>query len=405
MIDDQADATHVFSEENVSKRITSQVAFDRTFANEAELHFRNSIAFFDRQINIPNYGFDGQQTASFSELSYATNGERSQWVVGANLFTDRFEESPLNNPSLRDYQYTTIGGFLQNTTDLSEKVALESGLRTDYNADFGTFVLPRVSMLFKINSQLSGRLGGGLGYKLPTIFTEEAEALTFRGILPIDQRSTEAERSVGGNFDLNYETIIGDRLTFTVNQFFFYTRLNNALVLGEEAGTGNYRFENADGTIDSRGFETNVKMTYGDFKLFLQYAFVDAQLNYNNINNQKPLTPKHNAGAVLVFEQHGKWRIGLESYYTGRQFRSDYTRTRDFWIVGLMGLRQFKHFSLFLNFENFVDSRQSRYQDIVMPPVSDPTFAEIWAPTDGFVINGGFIWNLFAPKEHHDHHD
>ncbi|MEM9983488.1 MAG: TonB-dependent receptor, partial [Bacteroidota bacterium] len=299
---------------------------------------------------------------------------------------------------------TTFGGFLQNTWDLSEIFALESGLRSDYNLNYGAFVLPRMSLLFKISPQLSGRLGGGLGYKLPTIFTEEAEALTFQGILPIDLNTTEAERSAGGNFDLNYQTIIGEKLTLAINQLFFYTRLNQALVLREVPVTGNFSFENADGVIDSRGFESNVKLTYGDFKLFLQYAFIDVQLKYDNINNQKPLTPRHNAGAVLVFEQHGKWRIGLESYYTGSQFRTDYSQTRDYWIVGLMGLRQFEHFSLFLNFENFTDTRQSRYQDIVSPPISNPTFAEIWAPTDGFVMNGGVIWNLFAKEEHHDHH-
>ncbi|MEM9937173.1 MAG: TonB-dependent receptor, partial [Bacteroidota bacterium] len=157
----------------------------------------------------------------------------------------------------------------------------------------------------------------------------------------------------------------------------------------------------ADGAIDSWGFESNVKFTYSDFKLFLQYAFTNVQLNYDNINNQKPLTPKHSAGAVLVFEQHGKWRVGLESYYTGAQFRSDYSQTLDYWIMGLMVLRQFKHVSLFLNFENFTDSRQSRYQDIVIPPINSPSFAEIWAPTDGFVVNGGFIWNIFGKEDHH----
>lgn len=404
VIDGQPSAQNVFSEENLSTRISTQVAFDRRLANDAQLRFRNSIAYFDREVSIPTYQFQGNQVASFSELTYSTGNDYSQWIFGANLFTDRFQEAPINSNTLRDYQNTTSGAFIQNTTDLSDKWALESGLRTDFNSEYGTFVLPRVSLLFKVNSELSGRIGGGLGYKLPTIFTEEAEGLTFQGILPIDENLTEAERSIGGNFDINYETVIGDQLTFSLNQFFFYTRLNNALVLNQSLGGPNFVFENADGSIDSRGFETNIKMTYGDFKLFLQYAFIDAQLNYDNINNQKPLTPKHNAGAVLVFEQHGKWRIGLESYYTGAQFRSDYSRTRDFWIVGLMGLRQFKQFSLFLNFENFVDSRQSRYEDIVIPPINNPTFREIWAPTDGFVINGGFILNLFKKEEEHHHH-
>lgn len=403
VIDGQADAMHVFSERNLSKRISSQLAFDRTFSNTSELRFRHSLAYFDREVDIPDYQFKGHQVAGFSELTYATGNEPSQWIFGANLFTDHFEESRLQATALRDYEHTTVGGFLQNTWDISEAFVLESGLRTDHNSDYGTFVLPRLSLLFSIDHRLSGRLGGGLGYKIPTIFTEEAEALTFQGLLPIDGNSTKAERSIGGNFDLHYQTHIGQKLTFSVNQLFFYTRLNQALVLREQAGTAAYSFENADGTIDSRGFESNIKFTYGDLKLFLQYAFVDVRLNYDNINDQKPLTPRHNAGAVLVFEQHGKWRIGLESYYTGPQFRSDYTSTRPYWILGLMGLRQFEHFSLFLNFENFTDSRQSRYQGIVLPPINDPGFAEIWAPTDGFVINGGFIWNLFGGDDHHQH--
>lgn len=401
VINDKPDSLHTFTEQNLSKRFSTQLAFDKTFKNATQLSFRNSISYFDREINIPNYRFQGNQLASFSEATYTLEKENTHWISGANLFTDNFKENQLSNPSVRDYQNITVGGFAQNTWDINPKFAMESGLRTDYNTNYGTFVLPRISLLFKPNKKLSGRLGGGMGYKLPTIFTEEAEALTFQNILPIDRNTVKAENSVGGNFDINYKTIIGNKMTFSINQLFFYTQLNKALVLSQDISNGNYFFENADGTIESRGFETNIKLTYGDFKLFLQYAFIDVKLNYDNINNQKPLTPKHNAGAVLVFEQHDKWRIGFETYYTGQQFLSDYTQTRDYWIVGLMALRELKHFSLFLNFENFNDTRQSRYQDIVQPPTNNPTFAEIWAPTDGFVVNGGFIWKLFAREEHH----
>ena len=42
-------------------------------------------------------------------------------------------------------------------------------------------------------------------------------------------------------------------------------------------------------------------------------------INCNNINKQKPLTQKHNDGAVLMFEQHGKWRICSENFIDTRQ--------------------------------------------------------------------------------------
>ena len=47
------------------------------------------------------------------------------------------------------------------------------------------------------------------------------------------------------------------------------------------------------------------------------------------------------------------------------------------------------HENLFLNFENFTDTRQSRYGSIYSGPISDPQFTDIYAPLDGFVINGG----------------
>ena len=342
VIENGPSASNVFTEQNLSQRISSQLSFDKTFKNASQLRIRNGIGYFDREVFIPDYQFSGAQIASFSEATYSLEKPESSWIFGANLFTDQFRETQTDTSQLRDYQNTTVGGFVQNTWDIVPGfLALESGLRTDYNTEYGAFFLPRFSLLLKWSQHLAGRLGGGMGYKLPTIFTEESEALTFRNIIPVNNAITDAERSIGGNFDINYQTLVGSKLTLSINQFFFYTCLNDALVLSQDQAKQNFIFSNADGPVESKGFETNLKLTYGYFKLFLQYAFTDVRLNYKNINNQKPLTPRHSAGAVLVYEQHGKWRLGLESYYTGKQFLSDYTRTRDYWIVGFMALRQF----------------------------------------------------------------
>ena len=72
--------------------------------------------------------------------------------------------------------------------------------------DFGFFPLPRISLLYKNNSGFSSRIGGGLGYKIPDIFTEEAEYINFENVLAINKSTVDAERSYGVNFDLNYQT-------------------------------------------------------------------------------------------------------------------------------------------------------------------------------------------------------
>ena len=104
-----------------------------------------------------------------------------------------------------------------------------------------------------------------------------------------------------------------------------------------------------------------------------------------------PLMPKERVNNILVYEREGDFRIGLEAYYYGQQILTDGTKTRDFWIYGLMMEKIFsKDFSLFLNFENFSDTRQTKFNPIYTGSIADPIFSDIYAPLDGFVVNGGF---------------
>jgi iron complex outermembrane receptor protein len=48
-----------------------------------------------------------------------------------------------------------------------------------------------------------------------------------------------------------------------------------------------------------------------------------------------------------------------------------------------------KKISVFINFENFLDTRQTRFDTIYTGSISSPVFRDIYAPVDGFVINGG----------------
>lgn len=400
VIKGNADSLDIFSERNVSKRASTQLHFEHQFRKGGMITARNSVSYFDRGITIPNWAFLGEQLATFSEINWTKEQEKTDWIVGANLVTDRFTENTANsNVPPRGYEYLTTGVFAQNNLDLGEKFVLESGMRVDYNTDFGFFPLPRLSLLAKPTKKMTARLGGGMGYKLPTIFNEDAEVLSFQNINTIDIASIKPENSLGGNFDVNYKTVIGDKITMTINQLFFYTQLTNSLVLEPDVTGAVFNFANAGGNIVAKGAETNVKFTLGDFKLFLQYAYADVDLLYNNVNNQKPLTPRHNAGAIFMFEQEEKWRIGYEVYYTGEQIRSDYTKTQDYVIMGFMLMRQFEKVSLFLNFENFTDTRQSRYQSMITAPDTDPSSTEIWAPTDGIVVNGGIVIKFFSDDE------
>jgi len=381
-----------YLEDNETSRLTSQFEFSRQLRENVSIYIKNSLNFFDREVMVPDYQFSGSQISSFSELGYTFQNDMTEWVAGLNLWTDRFEEDRFEaDITLRDYTLTTIGGFVQNIWNINRSLTLESGLRTDYQNEYGWFLLPRASLLWKANEQVSLRLGGGLGYKTPTIFLEESERNIFRNVRPIDVNNTEAETSQGINWDINYNTTLGENWTFSINQLFFYTRLENPLIPNADSLSANViSYENGQGHLDSRGSETNLKLTYKDFKLFSFYALIDARQRFNGLNRPVPLTAKHRAGFIFMWEKHGNFRIGYEAYFTGGQELSNGTSPRSFWITGLMSEKQFGRFSVYLNFENFTDTRQSRWEPMVFGTRQNPRFVEeIWGPTEGRWINAG----------------
>jgi len=388
---------HQYTEENNSKRLSSQLVYQTQLDSVSSLEFKNSVSFFDRNLTVPDFNFDGKQTNTFTEITYNTASEKTDWIVGANLYTSNFDEND-NAPLQRDQKDVTFGAFANNIFDISDNWILETGLRADYNTDFGFFPLPRISLLYKNNSGFSSRIGGGLGYKIPDIFTEEAEYINFENVLAIDKSTVDVERSYGVNFDLNYQTRLSDEIGFSINQLFYVTAINDGLLLNS-IDNGLFQFENAPDEIFSKGAETNIKFTYKDFRWFLNYALIDTKLNYLPGNPQKPLTAKHNAGSVLMYESD-KWRIGYETFYTGKQFLSNGTETTDFVTMGLLVMRNFKLGSVFVNFENFTDRRQSRFSPLVLPPHENPVFPEIYAPTDGFIFSVGLIIKPFGNEDH-----
>lgn len=389
----KGDNTHQYFEENKTQRYSTQFVFDHTVNENSFVQIKNSVSYFNRNTAIPDYEFEGTQTATFTEASYTHSKEKSEWVTGVNIWTDNFKEKQMTAFPLRDYTHTTFGAFVQNSFKATDWLQLEAGLRTDYVIDYGAVFLPRVSALFKIANGLTSRIGGGFGYKTPTIFTEESERIQYQNVMPINDKTNKLERSYGANADINYRTNIGDDWTFSINQLFFYTYLDNPLLL-QNPSANLYQFINSSGYIHTKGTETNIKIGYDDFKLFLGYTFTDTRLIENGTNTENPLTPKHRINSVLMYEIEDKWKIGLEAYYFSPQKLNDGTTGKDYVICGFMAEKIWERFSLYINFENFLDTRQTRFDNIYTGTITNPVFKDIYAPLDGFVINGGIKFKL-----------
>jgi outer membrane receptor for ferrienterochelin and colicins len=392
VVNGNADSTHQYFEHNKTYRFSTQLSFTHEIDSANQLNFKNTVGYFDRRLDESTYDFHATQWSSYTEANYVYKGKVAAWVAGADLWTDHL--TPDYPFAQLGYSINTLGAFAQNTYKATKWLSVESGLRLDYNTPApnnernGLFLLPRVNMLFKLNQHLSSRIGGGLGYKMPTIFTDQSEQQGYEYLQPLSITHTDAEKSTGINGDINYRNVVGDAVV-NINQLFFYTRVDQPLLLVENA------FVSSPGYLNTKGAETNIKIIMDELGIYFGYTYTDTKQHLNGIISPQTLTPKNKISADVTYEIENSFRAGIEGFYTGSQLLSDGTTERGYYVFGLLVQKMWKHFDLFINGENLTDQRQSRWGSIYTGTVTNPVFKDIYAPLDGVVVNVGVKIKVF----------
>ncbi len=382
-----SDPLHPYFEANHSVRNITTFNLNHDFDGSGRLFAKQSLASFTRKLSTPDHRFEGDQFNSFTDVSYLRAFGKHAFVFGGSLVHDDFRETGPGPAPRRDEMRTHGGVFVQDTVDLTSRLSLEAGFRLDKARQYGTFALPRVSLLYRFSDKFTTRVGYGHGYKTPTMFTEDAETLLFRNVNPVGT-NLKAERSRGGTLDFNYRGTAGEGFTYAINQMFFYTTIIDPIVLRPTAFLG-YRFRNESSPVISKGTETNVRLSYGIAKLFFGYTLTDAKAGFLPGTRRLTLVPKHKVNSSLVFEKHESFKAGVEFYFAGRQTLEDRSLTRSTAEVGIFGERTFGKISLFVNGENLTNVRQGKYSPVVIPPHTNPTFVEVYTHLEGRVFNGG----------------
>jgi outer membrane receptor for ferrienterochelin and colicins len=353
------------------------------------LHLRASAMTQDHLHRFGAVLEDDRHDTGFAEAAYASGFGDTTWLAGAALQSDRFRSRTF--PTF-DYRYTVPGLFAQAEHALRENLTLAGSARWDDHNEYGSHFSPRVSLLYRPGNW-SLRTSLGRGFHAPTPFVEEIEAAGLSRLEPLT--GLQAETATTGSLDVGYA-----RGALETSVTLFASDIEHAVRLTPSApaadGTPRVRLINADGTIRTRGSELLLRYRWQDFVVTGSYVFIDAtEADPDGAGRRRvPLTPRHTAGLVAMWEQHGRGRIGLEAYYTGRQTLGDnpYRDTgRSYVELGALGEITLGKVSLFLNLENILNIRQTRYHPMVLPQrAPDGRWTtDAWAPTDGFVVNGG----------------
>jgi outer membrane receptor for ferrienterochelin and colicins len=111
----QVNDFHQYFENNKSFRNITTLQLDRDFADGGKVIARQSLAFYNREIEIPNYLFKGRQFNSYTDISFFKPVKSHALIFGFNAVYDRFRETQnVTNPLKRDETRTTLGGYLRH---------------------------------------------------------------------------------------------------------------------------------------------------------------------------------------------------------------------------------------------------------------------------------------------------
>jgi iron complex outermembrane receptor protein len=348
------------------------------------VHLRASGMSQDHRHLFGDVVEDDRHGTFFAEASVAGRAAATAWVGGVVFQKDGFRSETF--PAF-DYEYRVPGLFAQVEHEVRGHLTLAGSARLDFHSEYGTRLSPRLSMLYK-PGPWTLRASVGRGFYAPTPFVEEIEAAGLSRLDPLS--GLRAETAETGSLDLGYAR---GRIEATAS--LFASNIGNATRL-EAVGAERVRLVNVPGQTRIRGSELLLRYRLRPFTVTGSYVFVDASEPERSGPGRRtvPLTPRHTAGVVAMWEEHGKGRLGIEAYYTGRQQLEDNPYrmvSRPYVELGFLGEVVLGKASLFVNAENILGVRQTRFDPLLLPRrAPDGRWTvDVWAPTDGFAVNGG----------------
>ncbi len=319
------------------------------------------------------------------EATLAGESASTFWVGGVAYQTDTYTGETF---PVFDYDYEAPAVFAQIDREFGLDVSVAASARWDQHSEYGSQFSPRVSLLYR-PGRWTIRTSWGRGFYAPTPFVEETEAAGLSRLEPVS--GLQAERAETVSLDFGYSAgALETGLTL------FGSNIDDALRL-QSVGPEEVRLINEDGITRTRGIEALLRWRKAPYVVTASYLYLDAREPAGGGAGRRvvPLTPRHSAGLVAMWEQHGRGRVGLELYYTGEQSLEDNPfrrKSKSYLHVGLLGEIVLGRYHVFLNLENLLDVRQSREDPLVRPfRAPDGRWTvDAWSPLEGFIANAGF---------------
>ncbi|MDZ7629586.1 MAG: TonB-dependent receptor [Parvularculaceae bacterium] len=378
-----------FRQDQDTRRFDGGFVADAPLTGAIDLTLRGSAMLQDHDHRFGPLVEEDRHESYLIEASFAGGGARTDWAIGAAFQSEAYASRTF---PVFDYTYNAPGLFAQIDHDLLDNLSVALSGRFDDHSEYGSQFSPRASVLYKPENW-TVRGSYGRGFFAPTPFIEDIEASGLSRLAPLE--GLVEEKAETASIDIGYAAS-----PVEANVSIFGSNVDSVTELEPFASLPGGTFDrvrlvNADGETRIRGAELLLRYFWNDFKFTGSYLYLDATED-DPLGGRREieLTPRHSAGFVAVWEQHGRGLLGFEAYYTGKQRLDDNPfreTSKPYLHLGLVGQITIGRVSWFLNAENLLDVRQTKEDPLILPTRSPEGqwTTDIWSRNDGFILNGG----------------
>ena len=192
------------------------------------------------------------------------------------------------------------------------------GGRYDYNSVHGSIFSPRVNYKWSSDDRsLVFRLGGGNGFRVANVFTEDHAALTgAREVVFLED--LRPETSWNGNANLVKKFYLESGTFLNLDATVFFTRFTNKIIPDYDTDANKIIYANLDGYAVSKGVSLSLDVAFASgLKVLLGGTLMDVS-NTENGQKERQMFAERFTGTWSVGYTFPKQKVSLD--YTGNLY-------------------------------------------------------------------------------------
>ena len=217
------------------------------------------------------------------------------------------------------------GIFAQDDWTISDRWRVLTGVRVDYQADYGPILSPRASVKWTPSRATTARLNVGTGFRVVNLFTEDHAAYT-GGRATVILEDLRPERSISVASGVQ-QIIYGLGAPITLDIDAFWTRFSNKIEPGYDT-PGEIRYANLDGSATTRGVAAQIQgVIADDVRYTLGTTLLDVFVEEGGNTRPLEFAPTVQGTATLTWEAPFETVVDYTARLTGPMQLPDYAQS------------------------------------------------------------------------------